>query len=73
MAELRAHPGAEEGVKAAIVHHLRWVMCHADLTYLIFSMGGLNTLGPRANELHDLNQSFFGEYRRWISRRGRRP
>src|SRR6266568_2015545 len=29
--ELRAHPGAEEGVKAAVAHHLRWVIGHRDL------------------------------------------
>jgi AcrR family transcriptional regulator len=68
VAELRAHPGAEEGVKAAVVHHLRWVMCHNDLAYFIFSMGGLNSPGPRAHELRELNRSFFSEYRRWLSR-----
>lgn len=68
VAELRAHPGAEEGVKAAVVHQLRRVMCHNDLAYFIFSMGGLNSPGPRANELRDLNQAFFSEYRRWLSR-----
>jgi AcrR family transcriptional regulator len=34
VAELRAHPGAEEGVKAAVVHHLRWVMGHNELGLL---------------------------------------
>lgn len=68
VAELRAHPRAEEGVKAAVVHHLRWVMRHNDLAYFIFSMGGLDSPGPRANELRDLNQTFFSEYRRWLSR-----
>jgi AcrR family transcriptional regulator len=68
VAELRAHPGAEEGVKAAVVHHLRWVMCHNDLAYFIFSMGALKSPGPAANELRDLNQAFFSEYRRWLSR-----
>jgi AcrR family transcriptional regulator len=29
VAQLRAHTGAEDGVKAAVVHHLRWVMGHA--------------------------------------------
>ncbi|KZS68987.1 hypothetical protein A4G27_27720 [Mycobacterium kansasii] len=68
MAELRAHRGAEEGVKAAVVHHLRWVVCHNDLARFIFSMGGLHSRGPRADQLRDLNQAFFGEYRRWLSR-----
>lgn len=35
VAELHAHPGAEEGVKAAVVYHLRWVMCHHDLATTI--------------------------------------
>jgi len=68
VAELRAHPGAEDGVKAAVVHHLRWVMCHHDLACFIFSMGRLHSPDPRANELHELNRAFFGEYRRWLSR-----
>jgi AcrR family transcriptional regulator len=68
VAELRAHRGAEEGVKAAAIHHLRWVMCHTELAYFIFSMGGLHSPGPRANELRDLNQAFFSEYKRWLSR-----
>jgi hypothetical protein len=29
VAQFRAHTGAEDGVKAAVVHHLRWVMGHA--------------------------------------------
>jgi AcrR family transcriptional regulator len=68
VAELRAHPGVEEGFKAAVVHHLRWVMCHNDLAHFIFSMGGLKSPGRRAHELLDPNQSFFSEYRRWLSR-----
>jgi AcrR family transcriptional regulator len=68
VAQLRAHTGAEDGVKAAVVHHLRWVMCQHDLACFIFSMGGLSSPGPRANELRDLNQAFFGEYRRWLFR-----
>jgi AcrR family transcriptional regulator len=68
VAELRAHPGAEEGVKAAVVHHLRWVMCHNDLAHFIFSMGGLYSPGRYADELRNLNQAFFSEYRRWLSR-----
>jgi len=68
VAELRGHPGAEEGVKAAVVHHLRWVMCHNDLAHFIFSMGALHSPGPRTNELRDLNRAFFGEYGRWLSR-----
>src|SRR5882724_3053789 len=55
IAELRARPGAEQGVKAAVVHHLRWVMCHNDLARFIFSMGGLHSPGPRAEELRELN------------------
>src|SRR5258707_15886203 len=31
VAERHAHPEAEQGIKAAVVHHLRWVMCHNDL------------------------------------------
>lgn len=68
VAELHAHPVAEEGVKAAVVHHLRWVMGHNDLAYFIFSMGGLHSPGPHADELRGLNQAFFSEYRRWLTR-----
>jgi len=68
VAELRAHPGAEDGVKAAVVHHLRWVMCHHDLACFIFSMGTLPSPDPRANALHERTRAFFGESRRWLSR-----
>jgi AcrR family transcriptional regulator len=67
VAELRAHRGAEEGVKAAVVNHLRWVMGHNELAYFVFSMGGLHSPGPHANELRDLNQAFFSECSRWLS------
>lgn len=68
VAELRAHPGAEEGIKAAVIHHLGWVMCHNDLAHFIFSMGGLHSRDRYADELRNLNQAFFSEYRRWLSR-----
>jgi AcrR family transcriptional regulator len=68
VAELRAHPGAEEGIKTAVIHHLGWVMCHKDLAHFIFSMAGLHSPGRYADELQDLNQAFFSEYRRWLSR-----
>jgi AcrR family transcriptional regulator len=68
VAELRAHPEAEEGIKTAVIHHLRWVMGHNDLAYFIFLMGGLNSPSLHADELLDLNHSFFSEYRRWLSR-----
>jgi AcrR family transcriptional regulator len=67
VAELRIHPEADEGVKAAVVHHLRWVMDHQDLARFIFAMGGLHSPGPYADELHDLNRTFFNECRRWLS------
>lgn len=68
VAELHAHPGAEEGIKAAVVHHLDWVTRHNDLAHFIFSMGTLHSPGPRAEELRDLNRAFFGECSRWLSR-----
>lgn len=53
VAQLRAHPGAEEGVKAAVVHQLRWGMCHNDRARFIFSMGGLNSAGQCDRSRHD--------------------
>jgi AcrR family transcriptional regulator len=71
VAELRAHPGAEEGGQATVVHHVHWIMCHNDLAYFIFSMGALHSPGPRADELRDMSRAFFSEYRRWLSRQVR--
>lgn len=68
VAELDSHPGAEQGIKAAVVHHLRWVTCHSDLANFIFSMGALQSPGPRADELREMNRDFFGTCSRWLSR-----
>jgi AcrR family transcriptional regulator len=67
VAALRRHPGAEAGVKAAVVHHLRWVMGHRDLARFIFAMGDVHALGPRSDELREMNRRFFGECSRWLS------
>jgi AcrR family transcriptional regulator len=68
VAELRAHPEAEEGIRAAVVHHLRWVTSHSDLANFIFSMGGLHSPASRAEELREMNRAFFGNCSRWLSR-----
>lgn len=59
LAELRAHPGAEEGVKAGVRTYLRWVSKNRP--------GARILLGRRPDipALRELNRAFFGEVRSW--------
>jgi AcrR family transcriptional regulator len=59
LAELRAHPSAEEGVKAIVVWYLRWVSANRSAARVL--------LGDRPDrrELRDLNRRFFDEVLTW--------
>jgi AcrR family transcriptional regulator len=59
LAELRAHPSAEDGVRAIVRLYLRWVSGNRAAAALL--------LGHRPDELalRELNRPFFAEVRSW--------
>jgi AcrR family transcriptional regulator len=59
LSELRAHPGAEDGVKAIVRRYLRWVSEHRAAAGVL--------LGHRTDrdELRDMNRQFFDEVMGW--------
>jgi AcrR family transcriptional regulator len=67
VAILDADPGAEAGIKAAVSYHVRWVMEHAELGRFLFSVREPDVIGSRADELRELNRSFFGAARAWLA------
>lgn len=67
VAVLDGHPHAEDGVKAAVLYHLRWVVEHADLARFLFSVREPDVIGSRAEELRALNHSFFRAMRVWLA------
>jgi hypothetical protein len=63
LAELRAHPGAEEGIRAIVVFHLRWCAANRDLARYLLTQR--EAAGPAEAALAERNRAFFGEVRRW--------
>ncbi len=60
LSELRAHAGAEEGVKAGVCFYLHWVSANrAAATFL------LSGRPDRDGELRERNRLFFGEAMSW--------
>lgn len=63
LAELRAHPGAEAGVRAIVAFHLRWCASDRDLArYLLTQRAEAGAVDPA---LAERNRAFFGEVARW--------
>jgi AcrR family transcriptional regulator len=69
VAVLDTHGDAEDGVKAAVMYHVSWVVEHADLARYLFSVREPDVIGSRAEELRKLNHGFFGAVRAWLARR----
>ncbi len=59
-AELRAHPGAEEGIKAGVRHYLRWVSANRPAAGLLL---GERPAGDAA--LRDRNRAFLADVGAW--------
>jgi AcrR family transcriptional regulator len=57
LAALRAHPGASEGVVAAVEYHLAWVAAHREDAALLFS--------ARPAAARERNRPFFRAVRAW--------
>jgi AcrR family transcriptional regulator len=60
LAELRTHPGAEEGVKAGVRFYLRWVSAERDAA--AFLLAGRP---DDQSELRERNRGFFAEATAW--------
>src|SRR5271165_5432852 len=60
LAELRAHSGAEDGVKAGVRFYLRWVSANRAAAAFL-----LSERPDRDGELRERNRLFFGEAMAW--------
>jgi AcrR family transcriptional regulator len=56
---LRAHPDAEDGIKAGVKLHLRWVTQNRGAAAILLGHR------PTGGELRALNRQFFAEVRAW--------
>lgn len=63
VSELRAHPGAEEGVRAIVAFHLRWCAANRDLARYLLTQR--EAAGPVDEALAQANRGFFAEVARW--------
>lgn len=61
VAVLRAHPGAEDGIRAGVEFHLRW--CEGNPARARFLLG--DRPSPDPEPLRDLNRAFFDEVLAW--------
>ena len=63
VAELRAHPGAEEGVRAIVAFHLRWCAANRELARYLLTQRA--AAGPVDAELAEHNRAFFAQVTGW--------
>jgi AcrR family transcriptional regulator len=59
LAELRAHPSAEDGIRAGVRFYLRWVSRHRTAASVLLGHR------PAGTALRDDNRRFFGEVMAW--------
>lgn len=59
LAELRAHPAAEDGVRSIVRSYLRWVSDNQAAARVLLGHR------PERGELRDMNRRFFGEVLSW--------
>jgi AcrR family transcriptional regulator len=65
-AVLREHPGAEEGTRALVQHHLGWVTANPDLAQYLMSSREAEVVLATRGPLRELNRAFFGEIEAWL-------
>lgn len=68
LAELRAHPEAEEGVKAGVRFHLRWVAEHPDLARFLLTRREPEVAEASRDMLRERNRPFFRHVFSWLDR-----
>lgn len=66
VAVLRENPGAEEGVRGMVRHHLRWVQSKPDLARYLLSSREAEVVLATRGPLRELNRTFFGEVEAWL-------
>jgi AcrR family transcriptional regulator len=62
---LKSAPDAEEGIKALVRHHLRWVERHPERARLL--LDGVARVRAE-QEVEELNQSLFAAFEEWAGR-----
>jgi AcrR family transcriptional regulator len=67
-AALRRHPGAEEGVRALVRHHLRWVRSNPELARFLLGRREAEVVRASEAELREMNRGFFAEVNGWLER-----
>lgn len=64
LAELDRHAAAEDGIKAVVRHHLRWMADHPDEGRLLLAG---RPSGPATADLDAQNAAFFARVRGWYA------
>ena len=64
--ELRRHPAAEAGVKAAVRHHIAWHEAEPERARFLHENGGIARREPGRSLVAGLNLDFFEEAIRWL-------
>jgi len=65
---LARNPGAEEGVRAAVRHHLRWVAQQPELARFLADRREAEVAVASEDAVRDLNRAVFGATRSWHER-----
>jgi AcrR family transcriptional regulator len=68
LATLRRHPGAEEGVRAFVRHHLRWVAANPQLARFLSDRRETELVEVTAGRVRELNRASFAEIGDWYRR-----
>lgn len=63
---LRRNPGAEEGVRAVVAHHLRWVARNRELARYLMASREPEVALASARPLRELNRAFLREVGEWL-------
>jgi hypothetical protein len=63
---LRRQTGGEEGIRAIVRHHLRWVAANPQLARFLNSRRGTEGLPAAEERLRDLNRETFGAVNAWL-------
>ena len=66
VAVLRENPGAEEGIRGMVRHHLRWVKSKPELARYLLSSREAEVVLATRGPLRELNRTFFGEVEGWL-------
>jgi AcrR family transcriptional regulator len=63
---LEQDPGAEEGIKGLVRHHLGWTGAHRDLARFLLTRRETELVLATEAPVRDMNQELFSATRRWL-------